>query len=274
MGGNGEPMLFSIYLNDNAAGHIHAFGVMLALLHRRRTGEGQDVNCSLSQVATMHQVPFMVDFEGRTDDEPAGPDARGWNALNRLYRGQDGWFFLAHGGAHARAALNSCDLLAGAAAVADEELEEWLEAAFAERPVAVWVDSLRQAGFGAHRFLTLQEIVADPYANDRKLIEVVEHPGLGRALGIGHPLYVAPGGTASGSLAARRPGMDTIEVLQEHGFGDRILPLIQNRVVAIGEMSLMNTTTMRGWWMRPGVALPGGGYVITPDLIARIEGGA
>jgi hypothetical protein len=103
------------------------------------------------------------------------------------------------------------------------------------------------------------------------MIEVVEHPGIGRALGIGHPLFVAPGGTARGSLAARRPGLDTIAVLREHGFGDRIVPLIESRVVATGEMSLLNTTTMRGWWMRPGITLPSDGYQLTPEILARIE---
>jgi crotonobetainyl-CoA:carnitine CoA-transferase CaiB-like acyl-CoA transferase len=108
MGGDDNPSLFTIYLNDNIAGHVHALGVMLALLHRDRTGEGQMVNCSLSQVATMHQVPFMIGHAGRTSDEPTGLSARGWHALHRLYRARDGWFFVADESPRARAALDAC----------------------------------------------------------------------------------------------------------------------------------------------------------------------
>jgi len=274
MGGDGQPALFTIYLNDNIAGHVHAFGVMMALLHRHRTGEGQMVNCSLSQVATMHQLPFMIGHEGRTGDEPAGLTARGWHALHRLYRARDGWFFLADESPRARAALAACALLPGVETAPDADLEAWLESAFARHAAAACVDALQAAGLAAHRFVTLQEIVTDPAAAARGMIEVVEHPGIGRALGIGHPLFVAPGGRARGSLAARRPGLDTIAVLREHGFADRIVPLIESRVVATGEMSLLNTTTMRGWWMRPGLSLPSDGYRLTPEILARIEGTA
>lgn len=271
MGGDGPPMGVGIYVNDNACGHLHAFGLMMALLHRWRTGETQDVGCSLSQTATMHQIPFMVDFAGRTADEPSGPDARGWHALDRLYRARDCWFYLAHGGSDGRAALAGIAGLAGVAEVADADLEPWLEARFAEAPADEWVDQLRRAGFGAHRYLSLQDIVADEYACANRHIEIADHPGIGRAMGIGHPFYVAPGGTAEGSVVMRRPGMDTIAVLKEHGFGDRIVDLLENKIVAIGEMALMTTTTTRGWWNKPGAAGISGDFVITPELIARIE---
>ena len=45
----------------------------------------------------MHQFPFMVSFAGREWNEPTGTDVFGWHPLDRLYRGKDGWFYVANG---------------------------------------------------------------------------------------------------------------------------------------------------------------------------------
>jgi crotonobetainyl-CoA:carnitine CoA-transferase CaiB-like acyl-CoA transferase len=250
MGGDGVPKVLTIVVNDNAAGHLHAFGVMLALLHRNRTGEGQDVNGSLSRTATMHQLPFMVDFDGRVWDEPTGADAVGWHTLDRLYRAQDGWFYVAGGDpASGRARLAKVSsILDGVADVADGDLDAWLEARFAELPVEACVEALTAAGFGAHRYLGLASLLTDEYAAGHGLIAVVDHPGIGRAMGLGHPFLGAVDGPGPEQLATRRPGMDTIDVLVEHGFEDRVVELLRERAIGVGENPILVTTTSGDYW--------------------------
>jgi crotonobetainyl-CoA:carnitine CoA-transferase CaiB-like acyl-CoA transferase len=270
-GGADVPCTVAWYVNDNASGHLHAFGIMLALLHRLRTGEPQDVNASLSRTATLLQVPFMIGFEGRSWDEPAGLDALGWHALDRLYRARDDWFYL---GAprSARARLDACSMLGGVHDVTDADLEPWLEARFAELTVDECVDALNASGLGAHRNVAVTELVADDVVLDHDLIAIVDHPGLGPALGIGHPVFdTARSAHRPQLLAMRRPGSDTIEVLQEFGFGDRIVQLLSERAIAIGEATIVQSTAGRGWWNTVPKAHRLSRVELTAELRDRIE---
>lgn len=272
-GGDGTPQVVSTYLNDNAAGHLHAFGTMLALLHRQRSGEGQDVNSSLSRTATLHQLPYMVGFAGRVWDEPAGPKARGWHLFNRLYQALDGWFYLAAGRQEGRGLLAASSIAEGTALPDDAELEAWLEGKFASLPTAACVKALTEVGFGAHRHATLNELATDENVAQRGLLAVVEHPGIGRALGIGLRVYGAAGRPAS-VLAARRPGMDTLDLLNEHGFEPRVGELLREKVVAIGEATLLNTPQSPGYWGNADLDTPrvAAGLSPTRMIVAKITG--
>jgi len=272
LGGEGrQPRVLSIMLNDNAAGHLHAFGIMIALLRRWRTGEGQEVNSALSRTATLHQTAFMIGYEGRTWDEPAGAEALGWHALNRLYRGADGWFYL---GARAgeRARLEACALLAGVDTVSDEALAGWLEARFAGATVNEAVAELHGAGIAAHRHLSMPELALDPYVIDHQLMTVVDHPGLGRAHQIGLPVYGEVPPAEAPVLANHRLGSSTLDLVEETGFGHRLPELIREKVIATGEFPLLVATAKAGYWAKVN-RTPGGGMTLTPGMEQRIRHG-
>ena len=91
-GGDGPPMLQPI--NDYGTGFMGAYAVALALLHHRRTGEGQHVDTALAYTAMMHQSPFMQAYAGKRWDEPSGQDRLGSGPLHRAYQARDGWFFI------------------------------------------------------------------------------------------------------------------------------------------------------------------------------------
>jgi hypothetical protein len=213
----------------------------------------------------------MIGFEGRSWDEPAGPDALGWHSHDRLYRARDDWFYLG-GPEAARPRLDACSILAGVGDVADADLEPWLEARFAELGVDECVDALNAAGLGAHRNVALTELVSDDVVLEHDLIAIVEHPGIGPALGIGHPVFEAAGdGRRARLLAMRRPGSDTIEVVQEFGFGDRIVELLRVRAIAIGEATVVQGTATRGWWNSVPKAHRLSRVELTAELRDRIE---
>jgi crotonobetainyl-CoA:carnitine CoA-transferase CaiB-like acyl-CoA transferase len=93
------PAILGPYnLVDIGTGVLTTFATALAIYHRCRTGAGQHVQTSLSQTATYHQTPFMLQYAGKpatSEDEPRGWEALGTGPTNRFYRASDGWFFLA-----------------------------------------------------------------------------------------------------------------------------------------------------------------------------------
>ena len=72
-----------------------AYGIILALLERKRTGHGQMVHTSLAQTGSTFSSPFLVDYSGHERNEVEGLEAKGLDALSRLYEATDGWLVIA-----------------------------------------------------------------------------------------------------------------------------------------------------------------------------------
>ena len=224
--GAGRPVFIRFALCDYGTGHLAATGTLLALYHRDQTGAGQRVEASLVQTGTYFQVPFMIDYEGRTWDEPSGPAARGWGALDRLYRGADGWFYLA--------AQSSGDD-ARVAAVAGVEVpdEASLTAAFAEDTVDRWVDRLQAAGVAAERMCFIDALMEDEVVKAQGLSVTKDHHGIGRLRGVGVvPRFSATPVTEP--FPSPLPGADTRTVVVDAGLGARFAELLAARAVTEG----------------------------------------
>ncbi len=146
----GEPAMMSFPVSDIGSGHLAAFGILLSLYHRNRTGEGQSVSASLAHTATFIQAPFMLGFDGKVWDLPHGFDARGWSPRHRLYKGSDDrWLFVV---------VDTFTGIEGLDGVEDADLEQQ----FACEPAEVWVARITAAGGAAHLSVTGEEAAADP----------------------------------------------------------------------------------------------------------------
>ncbi|MBM9464042.1 CoA transferase [Aeromicrobium sp. YIM 150415] len=248
-GGEGSPRMLGVVVNDHAAGHLNAFGVMLSLLQRQRTGAVQDVNASLSRTATLHQLPFAIGFDGRTWEEPSGPESCGWSPVDRLYRAMDGWFYLAGPEGDAASRLARIPGIDQSIMGDDELLGARLEDFFAGWSAADAVEAAVAAGFGAHRYVPVLELLSDTSAHERGLLTIMEHPGLGKALGIGHPVFGrCTEDEEKTYLSARRPGLDTIDLIEELGHGESLAELLRSGAAALGENSLVNDSLSHGYW--------------------------
>src|SRR5258708_28905489 len=64
-GGDSDPVLFTIPVNDIAAATLSVLGVCLGVFHRLRTGVGQRVWTSLARCAAMLQSGELVRFAVR-----------------------------------------------------------------------------------------------------------------------------------------------------------------------------------------------------------------
>lgn len=220
---DGTPQTQRYAVNDYGTGYMGAYGVALALLHRRRTGEGQHVDAALAYTATVLQSPFMMAYEGMTWDEPRGQDAVGSGPIHRAYQASDGWFFV---GAPGASELADVEGLAGVEALPAEALETALEERFARTGVEEWVRRLTAAGVGAHHVVnSTDELMVLPYAVEHGLSVTGPHPAWGEVTSTGPAPYLSRTPVRAGTPAAV-VGTHTREVLEEIGLGGRAGELI------------------------------------------------
>lgn len=214
-GGDGQPVLQPFPVNDYGTGFMGAYGVALALLHKKKTGKGQHVRTALARTALTLQSAIFHDYEGKTWDEPRGQDAIGEGPLQRIYEASDGSFFL---GA-ASDLLPKLEHDAGLRGIRDlsgAELEAALEAQFAQGSCADWVEKLTATGAGAHALVTVEDAMDSEIAKQRGVSMTREVPGVGMMT------HMAPGSYLSRSpirpgQPASIPGADAESVLAQIG---------------------------------------------------------
>ena len=227
--GSAKPATAPFAANDYGTGLMACYGVALALLHRRRTGEGQFVDSALAYTATMLQSALLQDYAGKEWNEPHGQEATGSGPLNRLYQGNDGWLFLA-----ARAGeLENCAELADLSDRTGTDLERALEQRLRSRSVAAWVGVLNKAGIGAHRVVpSLVELMTDPLVQARGLAITRDHEGFGPITTTAPGVKLSRTPMTAGRPAAK-PGSDVASVLAEIGLGGELERLVREGVIAV-----------------------------------------
>jgi crotonobetainyl-CoA:carnitine CoA-transferase CaiB-like acyl-CoA transferase len=144
---------------DYAAGVLGAFGALVALYERGRTGSGRSVETSLVRATTLEQILYLVTTTADVTPEPRGTSAQGWGPRQRLYATADG----------ARLFLGATrrDLagLGSALAVDLSDLENdgeatVLEQAIASRSLAEAQAALASAGVGVHAVTSVPDLMA------------------------------------------------------------------------------------------------------------------
>ena len=227
--GSAKPATAPFAANDYGTGLMACYGVALALLHRRRTGEGQFVDSALAYTATMLQSALLQDYPGKQWDEPHGQESLGSGPLNRLYQASDGWLFLA-----ARVGeLARCAVLADRAGNSGATLERAREARLRGRSVADWVSDFTKAGIGAHRVVpSLVELMTDPLVQARGLALTRDHEGFGPITTTAPGIKLSRTPVSAGRVAPK-PGSDAASVLAGIGMEGELARLIREGVVAV-----------------------------------------
>ena len=165
---------------DYAAGVLGAFGAVLALYDRGRTGQGQLVETSLARATTLEQILYAVGSAGGATDwqpdrsrEPRGASARGWTPLQRLYETSDGTIFV---GARREQLPDLWRALGVVPAPggSDTEVVAGLERALAARTTAEASTLLRDAEVGAHAVTSLVALMAPGGMADQRGLRLEE----------------------------------------------------------------------------------------------------
>ncbi len=227
--GSAKPATAPFAANDYGTGLMACYGVALALLHRRRTGEGQFVDSALAYTATLLQSALLQDYPGKQWNEPHGQEALGSGPLDQLYQAADGWLFLAA----REGELAQCAALADLASHQGAALERELEIRLRSRNVSAWVELLNQAGIGAHRVVpSLVELMTDPLVVARSLAVTRDHDGFGPITTTAPGMRLSRTPVNVGRPAAK-PGSDAASVLAEIGMEGELQRLIQAGAVAV-----------------------------------------
>ncbi len=231
-GGDGHPESQPNPVNDYGTGFMGAYGVALALLHRKLTGQGQHIDSALAYTAMTLQSPFMQMYEGKRWDETKGQDALGSGPLHRAYQASDGWFFLGAQEADLPK-LDGVEGLSGIKTLTGPGLASPLEERFLGSGVADWVARLTEAGVGAQRVITdVGELMADPWVIEHGLSVTREHDEIGLVTTCGPAPRLSRTPVRPGRPAAK-PGSDVESVLAEHGLGAQYGSLVESGVVLI-----------------------------------------
>lgn len=244
MARGGKPIWTMTMYGDTGNGLLSAIGMMNALRHRMRTGEGQFLRTSIvnAQLLNVSHILARPDGAGLDRWRLDGmqqyftalyglyPTAEGWLALAVLT--EDHWRRLA-GALPSLAQEGFAD--AAKRAANDDALRTALEAVFAARPAREWFALLDGAGvpcevsnptFG-------QEFHDDPEVGDLGLTARFDHPIVGNfdQVGLSYQLSETPARIPSGPLVL---GQESAEVLAELGYSRaEIDALAADRVVGL-----------------------------------------
>lgn len=206
-----------------------AIGILLALLARERSGQGQRVDASLLDVTVAWSVwQAAVYFATGQVPGPLG-SAHPGSAPYQAFQGQDGeWLVIGANPQHLWERL--CRLLGVERLVDDPrfatnadrvahrtELEEELGKAFAGRPASAWLEALEAEGIPAAPVNPIDRVFQDPQVLHREMVLEQQHPVVGRhrLLGIPVKLSLTPGQVR---VPAPSLGQHTEEILSTLGY--------------------------------------------------------
>jgi crotonobetainyl-CoA:carnitine CoA-transferase CaiB-like acyl-CoA transferase len=240
-GGEGDPVLHTIAVNDVATASVVAMSVIAALNARERTGEGQEILTSLMAQSLLFQLGELVTYEGRPPNDAGAPDCIGVRALHRYYACADGWIGLVcETDVEARRLGQVLAVDMGEAPLAelrDGELAMRLAAALSGRQRGEVLNALLTAGVAAAPVLRGAEAYDDPWLAENGFLETWSHGRLGPARSSRG--YADFSRTPAG---LKRPtpdiGQHSAEILREWGVAEsRIADLLARGAVFAGDGS-------------------------------------
>ncbi len=220
----GKPDFVATIIADKVAGLTALYATMMALFHKARTGEGQEVEVAMFE--TMASFMLVEHASGMLFEPPLGPaNYHRVVAPNRSpYKTKDGYIAaLVYNDKHWHAFVGAVkpawagDDLASLEQRAKriDEVYGLLAGTFAERTTQEWLDLLRELNIPATPLRTTDELFDNEHLNEAGFFETVDAPyGKIRFPGVPSWLSKTPGHVAG---PAPRLGEHNDEVFAEFG---------------------------------------------------------
>jgi crotonobetainyl-CoA:carnitine CoA-transferase CaiB-like acyl-CoA transferase len=210
---------------DQHGASLLAMGLLAALFHRQRTGEGQKVDVTMLQAALDLQTEpisyYLNGFSVRRSQEALGSSFH--PAPYGIYETQDGYLALSLSPvATVRRALGDPPELEAyadpkLALTKRDEIRRLLEPYFLTQTTQAWLEHLRTHGVWCAPVNDYEQVFADPAVRHLEPVLEMEHPQAGTVRVLKHPIRYS-----SGEPELRRTppaaGQDTEEVLTELGY--------------------------------------------------------
>ena len=214
-----DPLYYRYGMCDTSNAMLSVVGVLAALYHRQRTGEGQELWTSLMDGGTVFASDVLVRDDGTPTYRPKlDRDQRGFGAGYRLYETNDGWVQVAAIRDEHWAAL--CATLGVDPSADRATVEAGLESAFQTKTAVMWSHALDDAGVPnevARQVNGGEAVLFDADAERLGLVAEYEHPILGRLRQFGATIDFSD---TPGHIAGPPPrvGEDTRAILDELGY--------------------------------------------------------
>jgi crotonobetainyl-CoA:carnitine CoA-transferase CaiB-like acyl-CoA transferase len=223
------PVRSVVSFEDYGTALHTAFGVMVALYHRARSGEGQVVDGSLLSTGVTFMQALLAERSVTGIERQSRGNAGFFTAPADTYRTLDGWITVQVIGSDmftrwaklvgreelVEDPLFFDDLLrADNRATITQAMEAWLR----NRSSAQALSELEGARLPAGPVLDLGQVLDDPQLKSRDLLQYVDYPGAPKPVPLANPavrLSATPG-----SIRRRAPtlGEHTDEILGELGY--------------------------------------------------------
>lgn len=226
----GEPRYAPTVMADKTSGLFLLYAITMALFHRERTGEGQQVQVPMFEC----MVSFMMNehMQARTFEPPLGP--AGYQRLltphRRPYATADGYLcVMPYNNRHwqrffalvGRPELASDERFAQQSARSKhiDALYAMVAESMRARPTAEWLTLMEQADIPCGPMNTPDDVLKDPHLQAVGMFPTIEHPTEGTLRHIKVPVKFSktPGGLRRHS---ERLGGSSLAILRELGYSE------------------------------------------------------
>jgi crotonobetainyl-CoA:carnitine CoA-transferase CaiB-like acyl-CoA transferase len=223
----GPPTKVGSPVTDINAGILAALGIVVAYVHRLRTGQGQLVDTSLLEAGVMQTFWQSAIFLGSGKEIGPLGSAHPLTAPYQAFATQDGWITI--GASNQSNYERLTQVLDAPELLADERfrdnasrmanlraLVELIALRFKRKPSSEWLPALAAAGVPAGPVLGIGEMLDHPQVLARNMVVETLHPKAGKVRALGCPIKLSET-PARVSRAAPLFGQHTREVLEEYG---------------------------------------------------------
>jgi crotonobetainyl-CoA:carnitine CoA-transferase CaiB-like acyl-CoA transferase len=236
------PVRVGIAINDTSAGLLLSYAIVLALLSRERTGEGQWVHTSLLEA----QI-YMLDFQAARylmKGEVAGQEGNfhPTSPGTGMFRTADGYINIAASGdnlwrrfceaADAKDLIENTDFATVVARARNRPaLNAHLGEIIRRHPNAYWVELLNKVGVPCGPINTIDQTFADPQVQYLGIAKPVGHPKLGPQKVVGQPIHLSGYPQPDELRPTPDQGEHTDTVLRDLGYDAAVIAGLRQRGV-------------------------------------------